>query len=59
MTTLFVPIKPSSRTGPYGRLIQCPHCGHIERVYHFAWSAATCQGCHEMVGKYDFSMEKK
>jgi len=59
MAFFFIPIKPSSRTGPYGRRIRCPHCGHKEYVYHFAWSALTCQGCNEMVDKYDFTMEKK
>jgi len=57
--TTFIPILKTSRTGPYGRLIKCPHCGNVERVYHFAWSALTCMQCEQMVDKYAFTMEKK
>lgn len=55
----FVPVKITSRVGKNGRMIQCPHCHHSERVWHFAWSALQCLGCDAMVDKLDYSMEAK
>ena len=55
----FIEIKKTSRTGKNGRLLQCPHCGDVKRVYHLSWIASTCQGCGKMVEKYDYKMEAK
>ena len=55
----FIEIKKTSRTGKYGRNIQCPHCGHVSRVYHFSWSATSCLGCATMVEKYEYKMEAR
>ena len=55
----FIEIKKTSRTGRYGRLLQCPHCGDVKRVYHFSWCATTCQGCGRMVDKYEYKMEAR
>ena len=55
----FIEIKKTSRTGKYGRNIECPHCGHVSRVYHFSWCATTCQGCGRMVEKYEYKMEAR
>ena len=45
-----------TRAGHSGKIIQCPKsdCKHQQVVYHFAWSAVTCQGCKKTVSKQDF-----
>jgi hypothetical protein len=43
-----------TRAGRDGRMIACPHCGTVATVYHFAWCAITCSGCHRMVDKTDW-----
>jgi ribosomal protein S27E len=53
---VFIPIKPTSRTGKWGRDIKCPRCNHIESIHHFAWSALQCTSCKQMVDKYDYTM---
>jgi hypothetical protein len=57
--TTFIPIVKTSRTGPNGRLIQCPHCNYVACVGHFSWSSLVCTGCHSSVDKTDWTMEKK
>lgn len=47
------PITRYTRAGNNGKEIVCP-CGHVTRVYHFAWSGLGCQGCGNMVDKYAF-----
>ena len=34
-----------------GKVIACPFCNLWVTVYHFAWSAITCQSCGLMVKK--------
>ena len=48
------PITRYTRAGRNGKEIECPSCGHIKRVYHFSWYAVTCQGCKQMINKYDY-----
>jgi transcription elongation factor Elf1 len=43
-----------TRAGRNGKIIQCPKCNHHQVVYHFSWSAVTCQGCKAIVDKPDF-----
>ena len=52
-------IHKRSRAKRDGTVIRCPKCNSTEgnRVYHFSWSAITCQNCHEMVNKYDWDQE--
>jgi len=45
-----------TRAGNDGRLIKCPHCKKIKRVYHFAWSAVKCSGCSNMVDKSEWDI---
>ena len=52
------PVDRWTRASSTGRLIRCPHCGHEKRVYHFSWCAVTCQGCHRMVDKYEWSQHR-
>ena len=49
------PVTRYTRASSFGRVIRCPHCGTEKRVYHFSWSAVTCQGCDRMVDKYNFT----
>ena len=37
----------------------CPHCLQGNRVYHFSWSAITCQGCREMVEKNEWEINEE
>ncbi len=59
MKTEFAPVKKTSRTGKYGKLIQCPKCNHVKTIYHLSWSALGCQGCDDMIDKYDWLIETK
>ena len=34
-----------TRAGKNGKLITCPHCMISKPVYHFSWSALSCQSC--------------
>jgi len=52
-------VHKRSRAKRDGTVLRCPKCDSTEgnRVYHFSWSAITCQNCHEMVNKYDWDQE--
>jgi len=39
--------------GP-GKTIICPECGDDAHVYHFAWTAVTCDSCGADVPKHDW-----
>ena len=43
-----------TRAGAQGKLIMCPYCRTVATVYHFSWSACTCQGFRKMVKKTDY-----
>ena len=51
------PVTTRSRAKQRGTFLKCPKCGHIGCIYHFSWSALTCQGCKQMVEKYDWQQE--
>ena len=40
-----------TRAGMWGKEIVCPHCDASTTVYHFSWSALSCQECGAMVEK--------
>ena len=46
-------IQKKDRTGRAGKNIKCPECGHVQRAYHLAWSAASCHSCAQMIPKYN------
>lgn len=52
----FIQVTKNTRCGSQGRLIRCPHCRSVTRVYHLGWSALQCQGCGSTVDKLDFSI---
>ena len=55
----FVPMTRYSRCKRnLGSIIKCPKCDTTKTVYHLYWSALTCQGCQNMIDKYDWLIEK-
>lgn len=52
----FEPLTTSHRVTMHGRLVRCPHCKHVSRVYHLGFSALGCINCKAMVPKYDWSV---
>jgi ribosomal protein S27E len=49
-------VTRNTRAPRKGRLIVCPHCGGIVRVFHFSWSGLVCTHCGKMVGKYQWGL---
>ena len=58
MTKHYSKITKHTRAGRAGKLIKCPRCEHKKRIYHLCWTALSCQGCHEMIDKYDWYIEE-
>jgi ribosomal protein S27E len=52
-------VNKYTRAGKEGRTIYCPECNAPNKVYHFSWSAITCGGCQQMIGKYYFSTKPR
>lgn len=50
----FIKVDKHTRAGKKGKTIRCPHCRKFERVYNFAWCAATCPKCKKDINKYDY-----
>ena len=59
--TLFIPkqqpVNRYTRAGNNGKVIICPECNNEARVFHFSWSALTCQSCRANVNKEDWIIE--
>lgn len=49
-------LSPQHRVGRNGRLVRCPHCLHVSRIYSLSFSALQCQYCGTMVPKYDWAI---
>ena len=45
-----------TRAGQLGKFIVCPHCNQGNFVFHFSWSALSCQHCDTMIDKYDWKL---
>jgi uncharacterized protein (DUF983 family) len=43
-----------TRAGKNGKVITCPHCMKSKPVYHFSWSALSCQSCGKDVKKEEW-----
>ena len=43
-----------TRAGKNGKLITCPKCKESAPVFHFSWSAITCQFCSSDINKEDW-----
>ena len=52
----FEPLTNHHRVTMHGRLVRCPHCNHVSRVYHLGFSALQCIHCRTMVNKYDWTI---
>tara|TARA_R100000030_G_scaffold18136_1_gene12439 strand:+ start:232 stop:918 length:687 start_codon:yes stop_codon:yes gene_type:complete len=52
----FEPLTTSHRVTMHGRLVRCPHCHHVSRVYHLGFAALQCTNCKTMVRKYDWTV---
>ena len=52
----FEPLTTSHRVTMHGRLVRCPHCNNVSRVYHLGFSALQCINCKTMVRKYDWTV---
>lgn len=48
-----------TRAKQSGKIIYCPKCNNHTRVYHFSWSAITCNDCDTMIDKYDWLLEPR
>ena len=46
-----------TRAGQNGKFIICPHCNQGAFVFHFSWSALSCQHCDTMINKNDWKVE--
>jgi len=47
-------VNKYTRAGKNGKTIVCPECDNEALVYHFSWSALTCQSCRQMINKGDW-----
>ena len=52
----FEEITTKTRLGRTGRLVCCPHCKQVARVYALSFSALACQNCRQMVNKYHWTI---
>ena len=58
-------VNGRTRAKKDGTVLRCPKCDFTvcqdclqgNKVYHFAWSAITCQGCKEMVEKNEWAVD--
>lgn len=52
----FEPLTKHHRVTLHGRLVRCPHCSHVSRVYTLSWSTHQCLNCKASVFKYDWAV---
>ena len=52
----FEPLTKHHRVTLHGRLVRCPHCSHVTRVYQLGFSTLQCIHCRTMVRKYDWTI---
>ena len=49
-------VTKHTRAGKDGKFIVCPQCDQGNFVFHFSWSALSCQHCDTMIDKYDWKL---
>ncbi len=49
-------VNSRTRAGNNGKTIKCPNCSAPSHVFHFSWSALTCQYCGKSINKIDWSI---
>ena len=54
--TLTEKVGRYTRAGRHGKTIVCPECNKVATVYHFSWSALSCQHCKNMIDKYEWKV---
>ena len=52
-------VTKNTRAKQDGTFIVCPSCECMQLVYHFAWSALTCQTCENSIVKTDWELLPK
>ena len=52
-------VNKHTRAGRDGKKIICPICDKSATVYHFSWSALSCNCCGGMVDKTDWLLNKE
>ena len=52
-------VTKNTRVDKWGSPLKCPHCDHVQTVYHLAWVASECSSCKTMVDKFAYSILKK
>ncbi len=45
-----------TRAGVNGKWITCPKCSQTAKVFHFSWSALTCQCCRQSINKSEWEI---
>ena len=50
-------VNRHTRAGKNGKQITCPMCNKSHNVFHFSWSALTCQSCKQSINKEDWILE--
>ena len=51
-------VNKNTRAGRDGKQIICPSCDKTSTVYHFSWSALSCDCCGAMVDKTDWIVNR-
>ena len=49
-------VNKYTRAGVYGKWIKCPNCSQTSKVFHFSWSALTCQYCGKSINKLNWKL---
>ena len=49
-------VNKYTRAGVNGKQIVCPLCNNEARVFHFSWSALTCQCCRQSINKSEWDV---
>ena len=49
-------VNKHTRASKHGKFIVCPECLQGQFVFHFSWSALSCQHCDTMIDKYDWKL---
>ena len=52
-------VNKHTRASKNGKLIYCCECNKPTKVFHFSWSAITCNECDTVVNKYDWLLEPR
>ncbi len=52
----FEPITTTTRLGKTGRLVCCPRCKQVTRVYALSWHWMKCLGCEDSIHKYHWTI---